>query len=592
MNHRSMNPASEPHVLPARFSRRQALGNLALTVSAFALAKPLAGAETGPSGPSVTAKPSSLPVFNVRDFGAGPDGKTLCTAAVQRAIDACGQAGGGTVYVPPGTFLTGTLFLRSNVTLYLEAGATLLGSARIEDYAPQHVLFAKGAQNIALAGPGTVDGQGHAFWEKLDALQEGAKRRLKFAWVPPHRYRHPNNPPVNLIKLEGCTGVKIRDLTLRNSESWTLHLLGCDDVVIDGLRIRNPLHGPNTDGIDLQACQSVHISNCDIYTADDAIVLKNRSRDYLRPCKNITVTNCILTTTCNGFKIGTESFSDFENIVFSNSVIKAGLPDEELAREAATTIDPDHYGNALAPLSGVAVETVDGARLRGVSVNNVVMQDVRAPIFVRLAHRGINPVNRGEKAQPGTLEDVSISNITAHRASCASSITGISGHLVRNVTVTNLRVTNIGGGTRDLAGRELPENESSYPEATAWGQMPCHGLFVRHVAGLLLRNLRFLTEKLDARPALICHDVADLRVDGLELDQEVAADWLIELRDVREAVFRNTIPPRGTRTWVRVAGAKSQGILLLPDALRDVQKPLQLGDGVPADAVLLRPVHQ
>ena len=229
MNHRSMNPASEPRgpspvgaggrspnvagfghasgpspgpggfgpagVLPARFSRRQALGNLALTVSAFALAKPLAGAETGPSGPSVTAKPSSLPVLNIRDFGAVPDGKTLCTAAVQRAIDACGQAGGGTVYVPPGTFLTGTLVLRSNVTLYLEAGATLLGSARIEDYAPQHVLYAKGAQNIGLAGPGTIDGQGQAFWEKLDPLPEGAKRRLTFAWVPPHRYRHPNKPP-------------------------------------------------------------------------------------------------------------------------------------------------------------------------------------------------------------------------------------------------------------------------------------------------------------------------------------------------------------------------------------------------------------
>jgi len=157
--------------------------------------------------------------------------------------------------------------------------------------------------------------------------------------------------------------------------------------------------------------------------------------------------------------------------------------------------------------------------------------------------------------------------------------------------VTNLRVTSIGGGTRDLAGRELPENESSYPEATGWGQMPCHGLFVRHVAGLLLRDLRFFTARPDARPALICHDTADLRVDGLELDPETTVEWLIELRDAREAVFRNTALPRSTRTWVRVAGGMSKGILLLPDALRDVQKPLELGDGVPSEAVLLRPVH-
>jgi hypothetical protein len=148
------------------------------------------------------------------------------------------------------------------------------------------------------------------------------------------------------------------------------------------------------------------------------------------------------------------------------------------------------------------------------------------------------------------------------------------------------------GGTPDLAGRELPENETNYPEATGWGQMPCHGLFVRHVAGLLLRDVRFFTEKPDARPALICHDTADLRVDGLELDGEVTADWLIELRDVREAVFHNTNPPRGTRTWVRVAGAKSKGILLLPDAVRDVQKPLELGEGVAPEAVSLRPVPQ
>ena len=142
-----------------------------------------------------------------------------------------------------------------------------------------------------------------------------------------------------------------------------------------------------------------------------------------------------------------------------------------------------------------------------------------------------------------------------------------------------------------LAGRELPENESNYPEATAWGYMPCHGLFVRHVAGLLLRDLRFFTAKPDARPALICHDTADLRVDGLELDGEVTADWLIELRDVREAVFHNTTPPRGTRTWVRVAGAKSKGILLLPDALRAVKKPLELGTAVVPEAGSLRPVH-
>lgn len=408
-----------------------------------------------------------MPVFNIRDFGAIPDGKTICTKAIQRALDACGQSGGGMVYVPPGVYLTGTLNLRSFTTLYVEAGATLLGSARIKDYTPQSVLFAKGAQNIALAGLGTIDGQGHAFWEKLEVSPESVPPLLKFGWTPQHYWRHAAKHSGGLLRLEGCSGVKIRDLTLQNSESWTVHLLGCDDVVVDGLRIRNPLHGPNTDGIDLQACQNVHIANCDIYTGDDAIVLKNRHPGYLRPCKNITVTNCILTTPSNGFKIGTESFCDFENIVFSNSVIKAALPEESLAKVAASAIDPEHYGNVLAPKSGVAVETVDGAHIHGVSVNNLVMRGVRAPVFVRLAHRGIHPTKKGEKVPPGTLEDVSISNVTADGASFASSLTGIPGHVIRNVTLANLRVTSIGGGTRDLVGRELPERESEYPEATA-----------------------------------------------------------------------------------------------------------------------------
>jgi len=475
------------------------------------------------------------------------------------------------------------------VTLYLEAGATLLGSTRIEDYA-QHVLYAKGAQNIALAGPGTVDGQGHAFWEKLDPLPEGATRRLKFAWCRRIAIGIPRSLRATSSSWKAAPALKSVTSPCGTPKAGRWHLLGCNDVVIDGLRIairctaQYGWHRP-------ASLPERPYRNCDIYTADDAIVLKNRSRDYLRPCRNITVTNCILTTTCNGFKIGTESFSDFENIVFSNSVIKAGLPDEDLAREAATTIDPEHYGNALAPLSGVAVETVDGAHLRGVSVNNIVMQDVRAPIFVRLGHRGINPVNRREKAQPGTLEDVSISNITAygHRAPRPSpAFLVIWSATSRNQPAGDQHWRrHTGPGRTRIAG-----DESSYPEAIGWGQMPCHGLFVRHVAGLLLRDVRFFTDQPDARPALICHDVADLRVDGLELDGEVTADCLIELRDVREAVFRNTTLPRGTRTWVRVAGAKSKDILLLPDALQGVQKPLELGEGVAPEGVSLHPIRR
>lgn len=578
-------------------SRRWLLGSSAAALAALALRSPsFAQAPASPATAPVPL-PASLPVFDVERFGAvifpsdavltEQQRQTVSTAAIQRAIDACHSAGGGIVYLSHGLVLSGTLELKSNVTLYVEAGATLLGSSRIEDYTPQNLIMARGARNIAIAGPGTIDGQGHAFWKKLESGGHGTKRR-KFAWCPTHSYDHAPKRSGKMIRLEGCTGVRVTGVSLANAESWTLHLLGCDDVLVDGVRIRNPLHGPNTDGIDVEACQNVRIANCDIYTGDDAIVLKNRNKDHLRACRNITITNCILTTVCNAIKIGTESFCDFENIVASNCIIKAGLPDEPLCIEAVKSIDPEHYGDALAPLGGIAIETVDGANVRGVSVSNIVMTGVRAPIFVRLGHRGIHPVKKDQKSPVGTLQDISISDITARGASCASSITGIPNHLVRNVRLQNVRVTSIGAPLPEWADIELPEKESAYPDPTMWGPTPCHGLFVRHAAGLQLRDVSFAIDKPDNRPAMICNDVIDLRIDHLQTPGSPTARREIDLRDVRQATLRGSSPAAGTKTWIRLSGAACKDVLILPDTTRDCEKPLERDDSVPASEATLR----
>jgi len=373
--------------------------------------------------------------------------------------------------------------------------------------------------------------------------------------------------------------VKVSNITLQNSESWTLDLLACENVSVDGVRIRNPFHGPNTDGIDVCSSQNVQITNCDIYTGDDAIVLKNRSAkiSYPHPCKNITVTNCKLVSPTNGFKIGTESFGDFENIVFKDSVIEAGDPNHPLCVESAKLISPIRYDNILGPESGITLASVDGANIRNVSIQNIVMRGARAPIFIRLGHRGIHPSSK-EKSPVGTLDGVTIQNVIAENASAPSSIAGLPDHPVKNVTISNLKITNIGAGYAAHDALSVPEKEESYPSGLMWGAMPAHSLFLRHAEGVTLRNVCFKNSRQDTRRAIIADDVSLLKMEKLVLDDVALSDPLILLHQVRSAEISGTIPSN-TITWVTVSGEVSANISLLPNNPQAAQQIFNLADG-------------
>lgn len=485
--------------------------------------------------------------FNIVDSGARPDGITLCTALIQKAVDDCSASGGGTVTVPAGVFLTGTINLKNNVILYLENGAVLLGSTRIEDYKPGGIIRALDAQNIGITGNGAIDGQGHVFW------------------IPTGKKTFAHNRPAagNLVQLEGCKNVIIENVTLRGSESWTLHLLACDEVLVSGIKIRNPLHGPNTDGIDIQACSNIRISSCDIYTNDDAIVIKNRHPKYYgKVCENITVTNCILTTVCNAFKIGTESLSDFRNIVFSNSVIKAGKPEDELAKIAVTFINPDNYRVALGPDCGIALETVDGANLYGVTITNIVMEDVRTPIFIRLANRGAGEQKEAVPA-PGTLKDVIISNIVAYGASTASSISAIPGYYVENVILKDILIKTKGGGDKELAQKEMDEKIKSYPESTMWGPMNVSGFYVRHVKGLQMSDITINVGESDMRPLIKFDDVIDLYINNLQTNATHTGDCILDFNNVKKANLINIDFPETIKIpWLFFKGNETENIII------------------------------
>jgi polygalacturonase len=423
-------------------------------------------------------------VVNVRDLGAVPDGKTICTSAIQKAIDRCNEIGGGTVYLPPGNWLSGTLFLKSNVTLYLEAGSTLLGSADSKDYpdnivktrsytdtyVKQSLIAGEDLENVSIRGQGTIDGQ-------------GAKFRFS-----DNGYGH---RPYT-IRLVGCRDVLVEDVHLRNSAMWMQHYLACDRVRIHGVQVSSHVNG-NNDGLDIDGCHDFVVSDCVIDSDDDAIVLKATSP---RSNENVTITNCVLSSLCNALKMGTESTGGCKNLIITNCAIHKPRPSER-------------------GIAGIALEIVDGGDLDRVTISNITIDGYLSPIFLRLGNRA-RPYTKDSPNPPiGTFRNVILSNIVATDASkIGCPISGIPGHRIENVTLSNIRCEFEGGGTPEDAQRKIEEREADYPECGMFGTLPAYGLYCRHVKGLRLLNVQFTPTKPDARPALVFDDAEDVLVDG------------------------------------------------------------------------------
>ncbi|MCX7048085.1 MAG: glycosyl hydrolase family 28 protein [Candidatus Sumerlaeota bacterium] len=366
--------------------------------------------------------------FNITDYGAKSDPQILNTAAIQKAIDACTAAGGGRVIVPAGDFRSAGVVLKDNVTLFLVAGAVLRGPTKLSDYSANKIFVsAEGASSIGLAGPGTIDGSGASYMIKDEKYDP--KKWVGREWAFASHFAYKALPRPANVRFTSCTNVTVTSVTLTNAPSWTLHCMLCDNVVIDGITIRNPMHGVNNDGIDLNMCRDARVVNCDVSTGDDAICLKCNDAGKKRVSRNIFIANCRIETECQAFKIGTESMDGFENIVFRDSYIYNRSSD---LSERAT--------------AGIAIETVDGGVVNGVTVSNIEMVNVRAPIFIRLGNRG-NGQPEGNK-KPGSLKNIVIENITARHSLMESSITGIPGHDVENVTLRNIEIELEGAGKK------------------------------------------------------------------------------------------------------------------------------------------------
>ncbi len=430
--------------------------------------------------------------INILEAGAKPDGKTISTKIIQNAIDKVSENGGGTVIVPPGKFLTGSIILKNGVTIQVQKGATLLGSKNLEDYlsikpdfvalrtgqATKQLVFAENQSNIGIVGEGTIDGQGAVFERAPNGDEPGITR--------PH-----------LIQLINCKNVRIRDINMRNSGGWMQHYLACQNLEIKGINVFNHCNY-NNDGIDIDGCTDVIVSECIVDSDDDGICLKSTSP---KSCKNVMITNCVVKSHCNALKMGTETTGGFQNIIFSNCTV-------------SPSVDNDPIYGTLKGQSAISVEMVDGGLLDQVNINNITIQETGCPIFVRLGNRARKHSPDAKEPGMGILRNVSISNVTATTSSkTTSNITGVRGSYAENINLSNIFITNLSDGSADEALQQVRENDKGYPTAGMFGDvLPASGFFVRHVKNITFSNVQLFIKGDDVRPAFVFNDVIDAQV--------------------------------------------------------------------------------
>ena len=525
------------------------------------------------------------PAIDPREFGAVGDGQTLNTAAFNAAVAAAASRGHGVVAVPPGRFLTGTIYLRSGVELHLSAGAVIVGSSRLEDY-PENppptptetpafkrllhvyparleygryaIIAAMGQTDVAITGAGVIEGQGgHPNFSKKELRARGytadeahAKRPFGLSFVR-------------------CRNVRVEGVTLRDLASWTQGYLDCDQVRIDRVRVDSPVEERNNDGIDIDGCRDVCVRNVEIDSGDDGICLKSSFRE----CEDIVVTDSVVRSRVNALKLGTASNAGFRRIEFSRIKI------------------------TRAPCAGIALQVVDGGVMEDVVVSDITMNEVGAPLFIRLGDRGRKWM-RPEDHRVGKLRNISISRISARVFTpfdgrpLGGSISGIPGHVIENVRLQDVSIEVLRDHsweeTQALHNAVIPEVESDYPEYSMFGALPAYGLYVRHVRGLALENVRVSFAQRDFRPALVCDSVSELTVDSWQGESLLSPGGaMIRLKAVQKARLSNLTIQGEAEALMRVE-AGSDDVVVTATDFRGARERVVRAPGVPPSAVEIR----
>ena len=483
--------------------------------------------------------------YNVRAFGATGDGKTLDSPAINKAIEACAEAGGGTVMLPAGTYLSGSIRLKSKIHLLIDAGATILGAPQSMNAYDQEepftgrayqdgghtffhnsLIWGENLTNISITGQGTIDGLGLTTGDGNEDRMDGFGGGRGAAPAPQADTTNTTSPGARLgnkaIALKLCRNVLIRDVTILHGGHFAIIVTGCDNMTIDNVTIDT-----NRDGMDIDCCRNTMVSNCRVNSPrDDGICPKSSfalGRNVIT--ENLTIINCQVSAFQEGtlvdgtmrggggtgrIKCGTEANGGFRNITIANCTFRA--------------------------CHGLALEEVDGGIMENITINNITMMDVAGyPIYITTGKR-----NRGPNVtQPSLARNIHISNIIATGIDRASGIqiAGLPEQPIEGVRLENIRLQFKGGGTTNMAAAMPPELDRGYPEPR--GTMPGYGLFARHVKGLELANITVGFDTEDMRPALVGVDLDGVEIDNVkaQLAPGVAgAQW----KDVKGLTVRNS----------------------------------------------------
>jgi len=515
------------------FLRTGSIGMAAAAIPAFSFA---AAAQDTPATTAV------MGIFDVRKFGAKGDGKTLDTDAVNRTIDAAAAAGGGMVLFPAGTYLCFSIHLKSQVHLHLEQGSTVLAADSprrdettgyngdvydaaepktewdaYQDYGHNHwhnsLIWGEGIHDFSITGTGLIWGRG---------LSHGMVFQGEV--IAPFIAEQPGVGNKS-IALKNCRNVLLRDFSMLKGGHFCLLLTGVDNLTIDNLKIDT-----DRDGMDIDCCQNVRVSNCTVNSPwDDGICPKSSyALGYARATRNLTITNCFVTgcyelgSVLDGtfkkfapgsrvshtgrIKFGTESNGGFINVTISNCVFEG--------------------------CQGYALETVDGALLEDFTITNTTMRDlVSGPIFMRLGARLRGPK---ESTKVGTIKRIMISNLACYNApqKFSSILSGIPGYAIEDVKLSNIYIETAGGATAANGNVQPEEFENKYPEPNMFGTTPSSGFFLRHIRNVEMSHVEIANSIADARPAFYLSNVE--RADFFAVTAPRNADGAFALHGVKD----------------------------------------------------------
>ena len=494
---------------------------------------------------------------NISKAGAVADGETDNAALLQSLIDKSSERGGGRIIIPPGNFLISPIVMKSGVELHLQKGARLLGSPLTATYKRYEgrtaLIYAKGQRDISITGEGIIDGQGQEYMLDLFRRLRSGEEKQDSAWL----YKRPGGRSLN-IWFFGCRNVRVTGVTIKNSSDWVQDYRECDSVVIDRITVQSTAYW-NNDGLDVTDSRNVRITNCFINATDDGICLKSENPRAL--CENIYIDSNIVRSSASGFKLGTAGHGGFRNITVRNLTVF------------------DTYRSAI------ALESVDGGILEDIDIRGVRAYNTGNAIFLRRGHRNVG-------GAVGTLKRVHISDVRAEipllkpdqgypiegppdhlnpgfdrmpiRPSnyhiyghpflpynlIPSSIVGLPGFPVEDVTIENVEITYGGGGSRAIAhipledlGR-VPENRANYPEFSMFGELPAWGFYLRHARGIRFNNVKLSYRKDDFRPAIVMDDVQSSAVSGLNIPtaKELPVIYLHETKEVNLTGLKTVFP--------------------------------------------------